>query len=481
MWNPLSLHSGLGFLLFLSLVPVALSLPVSGGNGWPPYDSQSYGFQNHGFQSQTPNQGPPSSLRRVVTQQGSNVPQHGLSQQHLGDFGNVPQHGLSQQHLWDFGNVPQHGLSQQHLWDFGNVPQHGLSQQHLWDFGNVPQHGLSQQHLWDFGNVPQLAQNPPGISSTSRPLSGAEMDRIILDSVLNDISGKVPLISPSLPSSHAGRYPSSSEARGFPESRPSYNYAVELRQNAEGALQRQNEPDVPPHSSAVPAMHSRVSNEGASSSGTSYKQTKQIRYRYKTPEEVKKYTKLMQRRPEPEALRKIQYSASPFELEHSSMGGKDRFTTFHKVKNLELFQEINEKIFGGKLTRVETSELPYHTWQNYVRKAHLPSRELPFVTFHPHELKNGQGVIKRVRMTVHKGPEERRQKGPQEHQAASVGSDLKDKTLYNFWGIPESRRPGSQKTILHYGTGYIEPSNFDAVNQYLGARTREAVAAAHLH
>ncbi|SYW80579.1 uncharacterized protein UBRO2_03847 [Ustilago bromivora] len=249
------------------LVPVALSLPTGPNYGWSPY-----GFQNHDFQNQNLNQWPPSSLQSVVTQQGP----------------------------------------------------------------NVPQHGLPQQHLSSFGNTPQLAQNPPGFSSTSHPLSGAEMDDIILATAFHDLSGGVPLISPSSPSSHAGWYPSSSEAHGFLESRPSYNHAVELRQNAEGALQRQNEPDVPPHGSAATAMHNRVSNEGASSS----------RKIYTTPEELEKYGQDRQEFvQEPEALHKFRYSASPFEDVPAPIGptnATEATTANTEAKTFELLKVTND-------------------------------------------------------------------------------------------------------------------------------------------
>ncbi|UTT88491.1 hypothetical protein NDA17_000543 [Ustilago hordei] len=104
MRNPL--HSGLGSLLFLSLVPVAISLPA--GPNWSPY-----GFQSHDFQNQNLDQWPPSSLQSVVTQQGPNVPQHQLPQQHLSSFWNAPQ----------LAHVPQHQLPQQHLGLFGDASQ----------------------------------------------------------------------------------------------------------------------------------------------------------------------------------------------------------------------------------------------------------------------------------------------------------------------------------------------------------------------
>ncbi|SPC62483.1 uncharacterized protein UHOD_11541 [Ustilago sp. UG-2017b] len=422
MLNPLSLHSGSGSLLFLSLVPVVLSLPVGGGNEWPPYDSKSHGFQNYDFQSQNPNQWPPSSLQSVVTQQGP----------------------------------------------------------------NVPQHGLPQQHLWDFGNAPQLAQNPPGFSSTSRILPDEESDRIVWDFPLKSSPRRESLIPPPLPPSHAGWYLLSSEARGFLEPGPSYNHAVELRQNAEGALQRQNEPDVPPHGSVATAKHSRVSNEGASSSDTRHKR-KRTRHRYTTPEEVEKYAKMMQSRPEPEALRKIQYSASPLgqepmsiisasPLEKDPMSKKSpgRQITFLYPKNA-VFEDI-KKIFDGKLIGVEPSNLGPRTWENHKRTVHNPSRVLPFVTFTSKRLPQGEGTIKSVRMTVHNGP----QGELQEDQAAVVRSDLKGKTLYNFWGIPEGRSQDARKVVLHYGMGYIDPRTFDAVNKHLES-IGEAVAAARLH
>ncbi|SPC63769.1 uncharacterized protein UHOD_11329 [Ustilago sp. UG-2017b] len=405
MRNPLSLHSGLGSLLFLSLVPVALSLPTGPNYGLSPYGFQNHGFQDHGFQnhgfqnydfhSQNPNQWPPSSLQSVVPQQDSNVPQHQFPQQHLGPF----------------------------------------------------------------GNAPQLAQNPPGFSSTSRILPDEEWDRFVSDSGLKSSPRRESLIPPPLPPSHASWYPSSSEARGFLEPGPSYNHAKELY--------RDNEPDVPPHGSVATAMHSRVSDEGASSSGT--------RYRYKTPEDVKKFVKKMEAsRNEPKALRKFDYSVSPFELEDLSLKGKDERTALRMVKNLELFQEINIKIFGGKLTKVEPSELPKYTWANYRRKVHQPTRELPSVTFLPYNLK-GRGVIKRVRMSVHRGPVGRL---PEHHMAFVKG--LKDKTFYNFWGIPEDRPEGSKKAILHYGMGYLDSGQFDAVNNHL-ENIRGAMAAARLH
>ncbi|SAM81264.1 uncharacterized protein UBRO_15858 [Ustilago bromivora] len=396
MRNPLSLHSGLGSLLFLSLVPVALSLPTGPNYGWSPY-----GFQNHDFQNQNLNQWPPSSLQSVVTQQGP----------------------------------------------------------------NVPQHGLPQQHLSSFGNTPQLAQNPPGFSSTSHPLSGAEMDDIILATAFHDLSGGVPLISPSSPSSHAGWYPSSSEAHGFLESRPSYNHAVELRQNAEGALQRQNEPDVPPHGSAATAMHNRVSNEGASSS----------RKIYTTPEELEKYGQDRQEFvQEPEALHKFRYSASPFEDVPAPIGRQRGNTHFHHATDSVIFNDINTKIFGGKLMKVDVSKLQHQTRQNQHRAIYQPSRVLPFVTLKPQLLEGGAGVIDRVRMTVH-------QMGYRKNQAPSVERSLEGKTLYNFWGIPENSKSGSRRIVIHYGMGYVEPGHFEAVNNHLKATTRGAEAAAHFH
>ncbi|KAJ1029076.1 hypothetical protein NDA18_002704 [Ustilago nuda] len=182
MRNPLSLHSGLGSLLFLSLIPVALSLPVGGGNGFQNDGFQNDGFQNHDFQNHNLYQWSPSNLQSVVTQQGPNVPQHGLPQQHLSSFGNAPQ--------------------------LTHVPQQQL-----------PQHQLPQQHLSSFGNAPQPAQNAPKFSSTSRILSADEWDRLFLDSISRDLGRGESEIPPSLPSSHAGSYPSSSEARGFDRSR----------------------------------------------------------------------------------------------------------------------------------------------------------------------------------------------------------------------------------------------------------------------
>ncbi|SOV02636.1 uncharacterized protein UDID_13170 [Ustilago sp. UG-2017a] len=358
MRNPLSLHSGSGSLLFLSLVPVVLSLPVGGGNEWPPYDSKSHGFQNYDFQSQNPNQWPPSSLQSVVTQQGP--------------------------------NVPQHGLPQQHLWDFGNAPQ----------LAHVPQHRLPQQHLSSFGNAPQLEQNPPGFSSTSRILSDAEWDRFILDCALQSHPRGGPLIPPSLPSSHAG-YPSSSEARGFLESRPSYNHAVELRQNAEGALQRQNEPNVPPHGSVATAMHSRVSNERASSSGTSYRNNR-----------------------------------------------------YYLVKDAGVFDRINKEKFEGKLIKVDYRNLQKRIRDSLQRVLHKPHRVYRSIELGQHELEHGAGVIKRAWMTIHPGNEGWAEKSP----GVFAGIDPAGKTFFNFWGTPGLLERNYGTDIFHYGMGYIDPS-----------------------
>ncbi|SOV09933.1 effector family protein Eff1-7 [Ustilago sp. UG-2017a] len=621
MRNPLSLHSGLGSLLFLSLVPVALSLPTGPNYGLSPYGFQNHGFQNHDFQnhdfqnhgfqnhdfpnhgfqnhdfhSQNPNQWPPSSLQSVLPQQDSNVPQHQFPQQHMRPFGDAPQlaqnppgfsstshplsgdemdriildiayddlsnkvpfsppslpsspardgrisdegasssdtryryktpdgfqdhgfqnhdfqnHGFQnhdfknhgfQNHDFQNHDFQNHGFQnhdfqnhdfQNHGFQNHDFPNHGF-QNH--DFhsqnpnqwppsslqsvapqqdSNVPQHQFPQQHLRPSWNAPQLAQNPPGFSSTSRILPDEEWDRFVWDSALKSSPRRESLIPPPLPPSHAGSYPSSSEARGFLEPGPSYNHAVELRQNAEGALQRQNEPDVPPHGSVATAMHSRISDEGASSSDTRHER-KRARYRYTTPEDIKEYVKKMENsRNEPDALSEFVYSASPFESEHSSLKDKNKKTAFPKVENLALFQEINRKIFGGELTKIEPSKLPPNTWVHYKTKVHQPTRELPFVTFDPHDLKDGKGVINRVRMSVHQAPHEAR-KGD---QAPSV-RELKDKTFYNFWGIPEGRSQDARKVVLHYGTGYLDPRQFDAVNEHL-YNIRGAVAAARLH
>ncbi|KAJ1027118.1 hypothetical protein NDA18_003134 [Ustilago nuda] len=370
MRNPLSLHSGLGSLLFLSLVPVALSLPTGPNYGWSPYGSQS-----HGFQGRTPNQWPPSSLQSVVTQQGPDVPQHGL-------------------------------------------PQH---------------------HLSSYGNAPQLAQNPPGFSPPRRES----------------------LIPPSLPPSHAGWYPSSSEARGFLEPGPSYNHAVELRQNA-GALQRQDEPDVPPHGSAATAMHNRVSKKRASSSLKIYT----------TPDEVNEYAKIMQKKlQQPKFLNSFHYSASPLKDVGPIKQGR-HLTRFQEVNNPTIFNDINTKIFGGKLEKVEVSELGPRIWTDEKRAVRQPSRVLPYISLKSQGLEGGADGIDKVRMTVHRLMLRRKN---------AMGNKLSGKTLYNFWGIPEREQSGLRKTVVHYGMGYVEPKHFEAVDKHLQTITQEAVAAAHVH
>ncbi|KAJ1022085.1 hypothetical protein NDA18_005319 [Ustilago nuda] len=445
MRNPLSLHSGLGSLLFLSLVPVALSLPVGGGNGFQNHGFQNDGFQNDGFQNhgfqndgfqnhdfQNHNlyQWSPSNLQSVVTQQGPNVPQHGLPQQHLSSFGNAPQ----------LTHVPQQQL-----------PQHQL-----------PQHQLPQQHLSSFGNAPQPAQNAPKFSSTSRILSADEWDRLFLDSISRDlVRGKSP-ISPSLPSSHAGWDPSSSEARGFLEPGPSYNHAVELRQNAEGALQRQNEPDVPLHGGAATAMSSRVSKEGVSSSGRAYKLAT---YRFKTPEEVKYYAQIIQKNvQEPKSLVSLKYSASPLEQKFGPERDSGSRTTFRSPKN-GVFEEINKKLFDNKLINVDPSVLSRGIWSEHKKSVHQPSRVLSFVDLTPELLPRKAATIKNVRMTAHHV----RKKLPQE--AASVGRD-RGKTFYNFWGISEGRNSDSPKIVEHYGMGYLKLPDFEAVDKHIKAMTK---------
>ncbi|SOV04825.1 uncharacterized protein UDID_17204 [Ustilago sp. UG-2017a] len=581
MRNPLSLHSGLGSPLFLSLVPVALSLPTGPNYGLSPYgfqnhgfqnhdfqnhdfqnhDFQNHGFQNHGFQNhdfqnhdfqnhdfqnhdfqnhdfqnQNLNQWPPSSLQSVVTQQGPNVPQHGLPQQHLRPSGNAPQlaqnpPGFSStsrilpDEEWDRffrdsalkssprreslippslpsslardGRISDEGASssdtryryktpdgfqdhgfQDHGFqnhDFQNYDFHSqnpnqwppsslqsvLPQQD----SNVPQHQFPQQHLRPSGNAPQLAQNPPGFSSTSRILPDEEWDRFFRDSALKSSPRRESLIPPPLPPSHAGSYPSSSEARGFLEPGPSYNHAVELRQNAEGALQRQNEPDVPPHGSAATAMHNRVSNEGASSS----------RKIYTTPEELEKYGQNRQKFvQEPEALLKFRYSASPWEDVPALIRDHRGNTHFHDATDSVIFNDINTKIFGGKLMKVDVSKLQPQTLQNQHRAIYQPSRVLPFVTLKPQLMEGGAAFIDVVRMTVH-------QIRYRMNQAPSVERSLKGKTLYNFWGIPENSKSGSRRIVIHYGMGYVEPGHFEAVNNHLKAMTRGAEAAAHFH
>ncbi|KAJ1583921.1 hypothetical protein NDA11_000111 [Ustilago hordei] len=465
MRNPLSLHSGLGSLLFLSLVPVALSLPVGGGNGWPPYGFQDHSFQDHSFQnydfqSQNPSQWPQSSLQSVVTQQGPNVPQHQFPQQHLWGFGNAPQLAHLPHH-----QLPQHQFPQQHLWGFGNAPQLAHVPQHQLPHHQLPQHQFPQQHLWSYGNAPQPAQIPPGFSSTSHILPDDEWDRLVSNSALQGPPRRESLIPPPLPPSHAGWYPSSSEAREFLEPGPSYNHAVELRQNAEGALQRQNEPDVPLHGSAATAMHSRVSNKGASSSGTTYKLGP---YRFKTPEEVEQYAQIMRKKvDEPNSFNSFKYSASPLEKEIESKRGPGRRTTFRNLKN-DVFEKINEKIFNGKLIKVNSLVFGKNIWNEHKKSVHQPSRVLPFVELTPQPLPKKAGTIKNVRMTAHHV----RKKLAQE--AASVGADGSVKTFYHFWGIPEGRDPNSQKTVDHYGMGYVKPRDFKAVNDHLNAMTEAA-------
>ncbi|UTT92364.1 hypothetical protein NDA17_004946 [Ustilago hordei] len=201
MRNPLSLHSGLGSLLFLSLVPVALSLPTGPNYGWSPYGSQNHGFQNHDFQ----NHGFQNHDFQNHGFQNHDFQNHDFQNHDFQNHG-FQNHGF-QNHDFQNHDFQNHNLYQ---WPPSNL-QSVVTQQGP----NVPQHGLPQQHLSSFGNAPQPAQIPPKFSSTSRILPDEEWDRFFLDSARRDLGRGKSAIPPSLPSSHAGSYPSSSEARGF--------------------------------------------------------------------------------------------------------------------------------------------------------------------------------------------------------------------------------------------------------------------------
>ena len=179
------------------------------------------------------------------------------------------------------------------------------------------------------------------------------------------------------------------------------------------------------HVSAVPAMHSRASNEGASSSGKNYRRRR-----------------------------------------------------FHYVKEADIFNQINKKEFEGKLIRVNIPKLNINTRAGLRKAARNPRRLRSSITLVPQVLEKGAGVISEIQMSIHYGTK----KWAEKNQEVFAGIDPAGKKFYNFWGIPEHPETGSRKTILHFGMGYIHPSHIQARNRQIEMKVLQgAEAAAHLH
>ncbi|SPO27428.1 uncharacterized protein UTRI_10545 [Ustilago trichophora] len=156
---------------------------------------------------------------------------------------------------------------------------------------------------------------------------------------------------------------------------------------------------------------------------------------------------------EPELLEKLPRTMPPIERE---AGYRIHFPLRESDEERRL---INAQIFDGKLEWVDTTSLPRRALDNMKRFALTRNRVLPLKTPFEFEADGGGGVVRSVRMTAHGGLSNRIR--------SLHGTNLEAKTLFNFWGVPEGRKLDGRRIVYHFGTGFIEPENLDAVNKHL--------------
>ncbi|SJX62516.1 related to effector family protein Eff1 (C-terminal fragment), partial [Sporisorium reilianum f. sp. reilianum] len=155
---------------------------------------------------------------------------------------------------------------------------------------------------------------------------------------------------------------------------------------------------------------------------------------------------------EPEELKKLDWTYSPFSRSKEDPAVYERKTMQH------VNDQINDKIFDKKLKWVSTDNLKPWQWQTFTTAALEQTRTLPLPSFTPIELGKGRGVIREVRMSVHGGVRGRFI-WPENHPLTG------NPDFMNFWGIPEGRELRSAKIVHYYGTGYLDRFDFPAVNE----------------
>ncbi|CDU26038.1 related to Effector family protein Eff1 [Sporisorium scitamineum] len=150
-------------------------------------------------------------------------------------------------------------------------------------------------------------------------------------------------------------------------------------------------------------------------------------------------------RTEPEQLSLLEWSVPPnSKSEEQAAYLRDES---EGVRNL-----INKDIFDNRLIWVDTRGIKDRTWRTFTAGFLQMSRVLP-MDFPEAWNVPSHGLIREVRMSVH-GGKRGRVKWPQEHPLAA-GQDY-----FNFFGVPDGR-----KIVRYFGTGYLEASDFDAVNE----------------
>ncbi|CDU26039.1 related to Effector family protein Eff1 [Sporisorium scitamineum] len=152
---------------------------------------------------------------------------------------------------------------------------------------------------------------------------------------------------------------------------------------------------------------------------------------------------------EPSRLYSLEYSRPPFQRERSS------HIKWVTEDDGDIRSRINEQIFANKLRWVSTEFMKDKTRKRYRGAALQDSRVLPMTDFPEIKLDRNRGVIKEVRMAAYGGSIH----WPKNHPLSQAYSVL------SFWGIPEGRGPMARKTVHYYGTGYVVPEDFDAVNE----------------
>lgn len=141
-----------------------------------------------------------------------------------------------------------------------------------------------------------------------------------------------------------------------------------------------------------------------------------------------------------------------------------------------IFDDINSKVFGGKLKWVQQADLDerlrrHNRLKAFERSRLLPLSKLSETSIGPHPF----GTIKEFRLTSHYGP-----RG--EHRLPQ-GHVLLGKTYYNIWGIPDRSEEEKQRMIFHFGTGYANAEDELEVQVYLkdlGSAYSGAAARAHV-
>lgn len=281
---------------------------------------------------------------------------------------------------------------------------------------------------------------------------------------------------------HAGGSYAPQQAHGFASasypSAPFHRSDEEIDQEILDFLSRELDHEGTSHSSSaqrsspVPDTSSSANDDPVQSRAHVQASRRRQKSALLDEKDIRGWAKRARRfRDEPEALENLRFTTP-------SINGELR-KSFKPAFDSKVLPRINARAFAGKLNWIDFTSLPKNTRDNIKRAMSGSSRVLPYVRVPKDEKKQYKGVVREVRMTVHGGD----MKAPGgKANLDYLGKDMKGRTFYNFWGVVEGRGPRRNPVIMHYGAGYVDPKDFEAVNQHHQQfRAAATNVAGHLH